>query len=265
MSVAEIKTEEDYTKAINDKNIAVVHFWADFAQECRTMMEVMTKLSKDSTLNNVKYYKLEAEEMLELSMKHEIVAVPTLLLFRAGKAIDRVDGANAAELTKKVKSHSIAKVDSLPDQNASQILSTIVQNKLTSNHLPMISPARNYSSEAPSLPPTIDYDELKLLLENDEILLIDVRNPEELEDDREINKAMSVPLPELKSALAMSPEQLYGEYGLHHHGLLSPSTPIVFTCHLGMRSGMACDIALEAGYTNVSNYTGGWRDWSQRH
>lgn len=114
MSVAEIKTEDDYTKAINDKNIAVVHFWADFAQECGTMNEVMTELSKDSTLNNVKYYKLAAEEMPELSMKHEIVAVPTLLLFRAGKAIDRVDGANAAELTKKVKSHSIAKVDSLP-------------------------------------------------------------------------------------------------------------------------------------------------------
>lgn len=120
MSIAEIKTEDDYTKAINDNNIAVVHFWADFAQECGTMMGVMTELSKDSTLNNVKYYKLAAEEMPELSMKHEIVAVPTLLLFRAGKAIDRVDGANAAELTKKVKSHSTAKVDSLPLAKAPQ-------------------------------------------------------------------------------------------------------------------------------------------------
>jgi len=150
-------------------------------------------------------------------------------------------------------------------QNASQTLSTILQSKITQNHLPMISPARDFSSETVSLQPTVDYDELKFLLENDEILLIDVRNPEELEEDGEIDEAMSVPLPELKSALALSPEQLYGEYGLHHHGLLSPSTPIVFSCLLGKRSGMACNIALEAGYTNVSNYTGGWRDWSQRH
>jgi len=50
----------------------------------------------------------EAEQLPELSMKHEIVAVPTVLLFRTGKAIGRVDGLNAAELTKQVKSHAAA-------------------------------------------------------------------------------------------------------------------------------------------------------------
>jgi len=114
MSVIEIKTETQYTQVINDKNISVLHFWAEWAHECETMMAVMTELMKDSTLSNVKFYKLAAEEMPEISMKHEIAAVPTLLLFHSGKAIDRVDGANAAELTKKVKSHSAAKVDSLP-------------------------------------------------------------------------------------------------------------------------------------------------------
>ena len=54
----------------------------------------------------VKFYELAAESLPEISMKHEIVAVPTVLLFRRGKAIDRVDGVNAAELTKKVKAHA---------------------------------------------------------------------------------------------------------------------------------------------------------------
>ena len=35
------------------------------------------------------FYELSAEEMSEVSMKHEIQAVPTVLLFRAGKAVDR--------------------------------------------------------------------------------------------------------------------------------------------------------------------------------
>jgi len=56
---------------------------------------------------------LQAESLPEISMKHEIVAVPTVLLFREGKAIDRVDGVNAAELTKKVKSHASAKLSDL--------------------------------------------------------------------------------------------------------------------------------------------------------
>ena len=35
------------------------------------------------------FYELSAEDMSEVSMKHEIQAVPTVLLFRAGKAVDR--------------------------------------------------------------------------------------------------------------------------------------------------------------------------------
>merc|ERR1712112_771021 len=59
---------------------------------------------------DVKFYQLKAENLAEISMKHEIVAVPTVLLFRQGKAIDRVDGVNAAELTKKVKAHAATKL-----------------------------------------------------------------------------------------------------------------------------------------------------------
>merc|ERR1712240_327925 len=61
-------------------------------------------------LADVKFYQLQAENLAEISMKHEIVAVPTVLLFRQGKAIDRVDGVNAAELTKKVKAHAATKL-----------------------------------------------------------------------------------------------------------------------------------------------------------
>jgi len=113
MSITDIKSESDYTTAINENNISVVHFWAEWALECGSMNEVLTELGKDPALNNVKYFRLAAETMPEISMKHEIVAVPTILLFRSGKAIDRIDGANAADLTKKVKQHSAAKVDDL--------------------------------------------------------------------------------------------------------------------------------------------------------
>jgi len=114
MAVTDIKSEDEYNIAIaGGNNIAVVHFWADFALECGPINDVLAELAKDGSVTNAKYYKIAAEEMPEISMKHEIVAVPTILIFRAGKAIDRVDGANAAELTKKVKSHSAAKLDNL--------------------------------------------------------------------------------------------------------------------------------------------------------
>ena len=39
--------------------------------------------------NQVRFYGLEAEKLPEISLKHEIVAVPTVILFRGGKAVDR--------------------------------------------------------------------------------------------------------------------------------------------------------------------------------
>merc|ERR1719384_1630658 len=68
----------------------------------------------DPGLKNVKFHQLAAESLPSVSMKHEIVAVPTVLLFRRGKAVDRVDGVNAAEVTKKVKAHASDPTADLP-------------------------------------------------------------------------------------------------------------------------------------------------------
>lgn len=107
---AEIKSESDYTQAISAPVMAVVHFLADWAPECATIKAVLEELGKDQSLAEVKFYQLQAENLPEISMKHEIVAVPTVLLFRHSKAIDRVDGVNAVELTKKVKAHAATKL-----------------------------------------------------------------------------------------------------------------------------------------------------------
>jgi len=107
---AEIKSESDYTQAISAPVMAVVHFLADWAPECGTIKAVLEELGKDQSLAEVKFYQLQAENLPEISMKHEIVAVPTVLLFRQSKAIDRVDGVNAVELTKKVKAHAATKL-----------------------------------------------------------------------------------------------------------------------------------------------------------
>ena len=110
----DIKTEADYSAAISSNNLSVVHFMADWATECATITAVLAELKKDNSLGKVKFYQLAAESLPEISMKHEIVAVPTVLLFRRGKAVDRVDGVNAVDVTKKVKAHANDPTADLP-------------------------------------------------------------------------------------------------------------------------------------------------------
>ncbi|XP_026172774.1 glutaredoxin 3 [Mastacembelus armatus] len=83
------------------KYLTVVHFQAAWAPQCGHMNEVMAELAKEHT--GTTFVKVEAEAVPEVSEKYEISSVPTFLFFKAGEKVDRLDGAHAPELTKKVQ------------------------------------------------------------------------------------------------------------------------------------------------------------------
>jgi thioredoxin-like negative regulator of GroEL len=109
MSLTEVKTEAEYAAAVAAPVLTALHFLAPWAPECATVTAVLEELAREPALaGRLACLQLQAEDLPEISVRHEIVAVPTVLLFRAGKAVDRVDGVNAVELTKKVRSHALA-------------------------------------------------------------------------------------------------------------------------------------------------------------
>lgn len=83
------------------KCLTVVHFQAAWAPQCGQMNEVMAELAKEHT--HTTFVKLEAEAVPEVSEKYEIASVPTFIFFKGGEKVDRMDGAHAPELTKKVQ------------------------------------------------------------------------------------------------------------------------------------------------------------------
>ncbi|KAJ9583293.1 hypothetical protein L9F63_022364 [Diploptera punctata] len=104
MVVVTVSKDDNILESINKDDLVVVHFYADWAAQCGPMNEVIEELDKQSELRGVKFAKCPAEDFPELSMKYNVTAVPTFVLLRAGSLVDRVDGANAAELTKKINS-----------------------------------------------------------------------------------------------------------------------------------------------------------------
>ncbi|XP_069423764.1 glutaredoxin-3 isoform X2 [Ovis canadensis] len=86
------------------KSLLVVHFWAPWAPQCAQMNGVMAELAKEHP--QASFVKLEAEAVPEVSEKYEISSVPTFLFFKNSQKIDRLDGAHAPELTKKVQRHA---------------------------------------------------------------------------------------------------------------------------------------------------------------
>lgn len=83
------------------RNLTVVHFHAAWAPQCAQMNDVMAELAKGHT--HATFVKLEAEAVPEVSEKYEIASVPTFLFFRGKEQVDRLDGAYAPDLTRKVE------------------------------------------------------------------------------------------------------------------------------------------------------------------
>lgn len=77
--------------------------------------------------------------------------------------------------------------------------------------------------------------------------LIDVREPEELIANGEIDNAINIPLGELES---------------HKEEILAKEGNVIFFCRSGNRSGKATDLFKELGATNVYN-GGGYENLSQ--
>lgn len=76
-------------------------FSADWAEQCKQLFDVMQELS--TQLTGIDFLDIPAEDLSDICCKHQIEAVPTILFFRDGRAVDRIDGVDVAGLTQKCK------------------------------------------------------------------------------------------------------------------------------------------------------------------
>lgn len=94
-----------------------------------------------------------------------------------------------------------------------------------------------------------------------EKLLIDVREPSEVEEFGKIPTSVNIPLGQVEKALKLSEEEFKKIYSIDKPAL---DHYIIFHCRTGRRSQVAAEIAVKLGYNNVSNYVGSWVDWAEK-
>ncbi|KMQ97093.1 glutaredoxin-3 isoform x1 [Lasius niger] len=105
MAVTELTTQQEFDDFVKSKELTVVHFYAPWAQQCSHVNDVLDEMTKLEQYKDVKFAKIEAENVPEVSLKSGVAVVPTILLLKNSNITDRVDGANAPALTEKIKHH----------------------------------------------------------------------------------------------------------------------------------------------------------------
>ncbi len=97
-------TDSNFDEVVKKYNLIVVDNWAPWCPPCRILGPVIDSLAKKLS-GKIVFGKLNVDENKEVASKYEIMSIPTLLVFKNGKLIDRFIGAMPEPLLeKKLKS-----------------------------------------------------------------------------------------------------------------------------------------------------------------
>lgn len=93
-------TDADINEAIKKYDTIVIDCWAPWCGPCRMLTPVIEELAKEMQ-GKIVFGKLNVDENPRTSMKHKIMSIPTLLIFKKGNLVDRFVGAYPKEEIKK--------------------------------------------------------------------------------------------------------------------------------------------------------------------
>ncbi|MHA1506950.1 MAG: thioredoxin [Candidatus Asgardarchaeia archaeon] len=70
----------------------LVDFWANWCPPCRAMAPVVEEIARDYA-GKVIVGKVDVDENLELAARYGVMSIPTFIIFKGGKPVERVIGA----------------------------------------------------------------------------------------------------------------------------------------------------------------------------
>lgn len=139
---------------------------------------------------------------------------------------------------------------------------TISSYKNASNVSNICAQQRLYSVQPTIEEMIVSYDEVKNATSNKGILIVDVREPDEIKEHGKIPNSINIPLGDVTKVLSAMPENEFET--TYRRSKPLEDSPIIFYCMIGKRSGMAQQNALNLGFKNVRNYLGSWTDWASK-
>lgn len=105
------KNVKEFTDANFDEEVlksdrpVLVDFWAVWCAPCRMIAPVIDEIA-DSYGSKVKVGKVNVDDNSKTPNQYGIRSIPTVMLFKGGKVVEQVVGANPAEIKRIVEKNA---------------------------------------------------------------------------------------------------------------------------------------------------------------
>ena len=89
-------------EVLNSDVPTLVDFWAPWCGPCQMMGPIIEELAGEYEDTKVKIGKINVDDSQAMTGKYEVMSVPTFLMFKGGKVVDRMVGGVTKEKLKEM-------------------------------------------------------------------------------------------------------------------------------------------------------------------
>jgi len=101
-----VVSDRNFEQTVKSYPLVVVDCWAAWCAPCRAIAPIVDQLAKDYT-GKVVFGKLNVDENPETAQRFGVMAIPTLLVMKNSKEVDRVVGiVPKSELEAKINTYA---------------------------------------------------------------------------------------------------------------------------------------------------------------
>jgi thioredoxin 1 len=101
MGVHNLASKSEFDKALKDNKFVVLDCFATWCGPCKIIAPQIDKFS--DIYKNATFFKLDVDEVLDVSQELGIRAMPTFLFFKDGEKVKEVVGANPKAIEAAIK------------------------------------------------------------------------------------------------------------------------------------------------------------------
>ena len=85
MSVLKLNEENFEEEVLKSNKKVLIDFYADWCGPCKMMSPIIDEIAKEVG-SEIKVGKVDVDENQELAIKYDVMSIPTIIIFKNGKA-----------------------------------------------------------------------------------------------------------------------------------------------------------------------------------